>query len=86
MRSTSNENNHSESDVTLYSEVENARFLRSLGWDETDEEEEVLTEEEISSFYKNYMNIKPDSKILKDTQLKLLMPIGEISSNSKVDA
>lgn len=86
VRSTSNGNNHSGPDVILYSEEEEARFLRSLGWDETAEEEEGLTEEEISSFYKNYMNIKPDSKILKGTQLKLLMPIGEISSNSKMDA
>lgn len=53
VRSTSNGNNHSGPDVILYSEEEEARFLRSLGWDETAEEEEGLTEEEISSFYKN---------------------------------
>ncbi|GKC16838.1 hypothetical protein Tco_1013620 [Tanacetum coccineum] len=53
VKSTSNGNNHSGPDVILYSEEEEARFLRSLGWDETAEEEEGLTEEEISSFYKN---------------------------------
>lgn len=36
----------------LHSEEEEARFLRSLGWEETSEEE-GLTEEEISSFYQN---------------------------------
>ncbi|KAJ9561426.1 hypothetical protein OSB04_006586, partial [Centaurea solstitialis] len=50
---TNNGKNHSGPDAILYSEEEEARFLRSLGWDETAEEEEGLTEEEISSFYKN---------------------------------
>ncbi|XP_023739692.1 uncharacterized protein LOC111887777 [Lactuca sativa] len=79
-------------DVILYSEEEEARFLRSLGWDETaeDEEEEGLTEEEISSFYRNYLSLKPASKYLKGTEAKVLMRVGEmemeISSDSKVDA
>ncbi|KAM0063950.1 hypothetical protein Hdeb2414_s0003g00096881 [Helianthus debilis subsp. tardiflorus] len=66
-------------DVILYSEEEEARFLRSLGWEET-AEEEGLTEEEISSFYQNYLTLKPSSKILKGTLPKQLMPVGEISS------
>ncbi|KAI7747677.1 hypothetical protein M8C21_029015 [Ambrosia artemisiifolia] len=52
-RSTVNGKNHSGPDVILYSEEEEARFLRSLGWEETAEEEEGLTEEEISSFLQN---------------------------------
>lgn len=78
--------------MILYSEEEEARFLRSLGWDETaeDEEEEGLTEEEISSFYRNYLSLKPASKYLKGTEAKVLMRVGEmemeISSDSKVDA
>lgn len=78
--------NHSGPDVNLYSEEEEARFLKSLGWDETAEEEEGLTEEEISSFYQNYLNLKPASKFLKGTQPKLVMPMGEVSSNSKLDS
>ncbi|KAK9069558.1 hypothetical protein SSX86_011462 [Deinandra increscens subsp. villosa] len=81
-----NGKNHSGTDAILYSEEEEARFLRSLGWEETAEEEEGLTEEEISSFYQNYLNLKPASKILKGTLEKRLMPTGEISSKSKVDS
>ncbi|KAI3675888.1 hypothetical protein L1987_85484 [Smallanthus sonchifolius] len=81
-----NGKNHSGPDAILYSEEEEARFLRSLGWEETAEEEEGLTEEEISSFYQNYLNLKPDSKILKGTLQKQLMPVAGISSNSKVDS
>ncbi|XP_071725626.1 uncharacterized protein [Rutidosis leptorrhynchoides] len=73
-------------DAILCSEEEEARFLRSLGWEETAEEEEGLTEEEISAFYQNYMSLKPDSKFSKGTEPKVVMPIGEISLNSKVDS
>ncbi|KAL8237512.1 hypothetical protein R6Q59_018593 [Mikania micrantha] len=52
--------NHSGPDAILYSEEEEARFLRSLGWEETADEEEGLTEEEISSFYLNCLNLKPE--------------------------
>lgn len=37
------------------SEEEEAAFLRSLGWEENDSGEEALTEEEISSFYREHM-------------------------------
>lgn len=75
-----NANDGKNHDVILYSEEEEARFLRSLGWAE-DEEEEGLTEEEISSFYRNYLSLKPASKFLKGTEAKLVM-----GSDSKVDA
>ncbi|KAK1440314.1 hypothetical protein QVD17_06139 [Tagetes erecta] len=86
VRSFANGKSHSGPDVILHSEEEEARFLRSLGWEETSEEEEGLTEEEISSFYQNLMTLKPASKILKGTLHKQLMPLGEISSNSKLDS
>ncbi|XP_023730584.2 uncharacterized protein LOC111878307 isoform X2 [Lactuca sativa] len=93
-RSTDNgKNNNSSSDAILYSEEEEARFLRSLGWEDTTEEEEGLTEEEISSFYRDYLNLQAASKILKGTQTKLLMPLhtqmgknGDISSDSKLES
>lgn len=59
-RSTStsnNGNNLSSCDVILYSEEEEARFLRSLGWEETTEEE-GLTEEEINSFYRDVSKVR----------------------------
>lgn len=58
-RSTSNnDKENSSSDALLYSEEEEARFLRSLGWEEAAEEEEGLTEEEISSFYRDVSKVK----------------------------
>ncbi|KAF5803379.1 hypothetical protein HanRHA438_Chr06g0279771 [Helianthus annuus] len=66
-------------DVIPYSEEEEARLLRAMGWEET-AEEEVLTEEEISSFYQHLLKVKPTSK---GAQPKLLMPT---SFNSKLDS
>ncbi|KAI3755244.1 hypothetical protein L1987_55040 [Smallanthus sonchifolius] len=66
-----------ENKVVLYSEEEEARFLKSLGWEETTEEE-GLTEEEINSFYRDvskYVNLKTASSFLKGTQPKCLMPL-----------
>ncbi|XP_024960618.1 uncharacterized protein LOC112501173 isoform X2 [Cynara cardunculus var. scolymus] len=71
---SNNEKNHSSSDAILYSEEEEARFLRSLGWEETTEEE-GLTEEEINSFYRDYVNLKTASNFFKGTQPKSLMPL-----------
>lgn len=51
--SANNGKNGTGPDAILCSEEEEARFLRSLGWEETAEEEEGLTEEEISAFYQN---------------------------------
>ncbi|XP_076918647.1 uncharacterized protein LOC143579145 [Bidens hawaiensis] len=95
----SNNNNVKDdlrSDVVLDPEEEEARFLRSMGWEETTEEE-CLTEEEINSFYKDlskYVNLKTASSFFKGTQLKSLMPLnllmgknGEFSADTtKVDS
>ncbi|XP_076959906.1 uncharacterized protein LOC143636085 [Bidens hawaiensis] len=74
----------------LYSEEEEARFLRSMGWEETGEEEEGLTEEEISAFVSKYLNLQAASKIFKGVQPKLLMtPMGkngDISPNSRMES
>ncbi|GJY37850.1 hypothetical protein Tco_0424214 [Tanacetum coccineum] len=95
-RPTNNGKDNSSSDAILYSEEEEARFLRSLGWEETAEEEEGLTEEEISSFYRDvskYLNMQAASKIFKGTQPKLLIPLhsqmgknGDISSDTKLES
>ncbi|KAK6156934.1 hypothetical protein DH2020_011182 [Rehmannia glutinosa] len=84
----SNGKKHPSSDPII-SEEEEAAFLRSLGWEENDEEG-GLTDEEISSFYRDltkYINSKPSLKILPGVQLKFLLPfdsqiggVGGISS------
>ncbi|KAJ0879759.1 hypothetical protein HanRHA438_Chr10g0455231 [Helianthus annuus] len=81
------------SDAFLYSEEEEARLLRLMGWEETADEDEGLTEEEINSFYRDaskYLNMQAASKIFKGTQPKLLIPlhsqISEISSDSKLES
>ncbi|GER26709.1 aldehyde dehydrogenase 5F1 [Striga asiatica] len=61
----------------IISEEEEAAFLRSLGWEENDEEG-GLTDEEISSFYRDltkYINSKPSLKILQGVQLKFMLPL-----------
>ncbi|CAA0822045.1 Unknown protein [Striga hermonthica] len=61
----------------IISEEEEAAFLRSLGWEENDEEG-GLTDEEISSFYMDltkYINSKPSLKILQGVQLKFMLPL-----------
>lgn len=52
---------------------EEAAFLRSLGWEENDGDDEGLTEEEIRSFYKDYMKLMPTSKLLQGMQPKISM-------------
>ncbi|PIN10560.1 hypothetical protein CDL12_16845 [Handroanthus impetiginosus] len=84
----SNGMEHPSSDPII-PEEEEAAFLRSLGWEENDDEG-GLTEEEINAFYKDlskYINSKPFPKILQGGQLKFLLPfdsqiggIGGISS------
>lgn len=61
-KSLINGKKHSSSDVILYSEEEEAAFLRSLGWEENGGEDEGLTEEEINAFYRDYMKSKPSKK------------------------
>ncbi|KAL8521011.1 hypothetical protein ACS0TY_011524 [Phlomoides rotata] len=61
----------------IISEEEEAAFLRSLGWEENDDEG-GLTEEEINAFYRDlskYINSKPSLRILQRVQLKILMPL-----------
>ncbi|KAL6964348.1 hypothetical protein U1Q18_035403 [Sarracenia purpurea var. burkii] len=61
-----NGKDNSLSNVILCSEEEEAAFLRSLGWEESAGDDEGLTEEEISSFYKEvdeYIKLRPSSKI-----------------------
>nr|XP_043625009.1 uncharacterized protein LOC122596491 isoform X2 [Erigeron canadensis] len=95
--STSNNGkNISSSDTIRYSEEEEARFLRELGWEEPAEEEGGLTEEEINSFYRDlskYLHLQAASKIFKGTPPKLLMPLhsqmgknGDISPDSKLES
>ncbi|CAI9781792.1 unnamed protein product [Fraxinus pennsylvanica] len=70
-----------------FSEEEEAAFLRSMGWEENDEEG-ALTEEEICAFYRDlqkYINSKPSMKILPGVPPKILSPfnsrgIGVIAS------
>ncbi|GAA0149978.1 hypothetical protein LIER_09017 [Lithospermum erythrorhizon] len=83
---------------SLFSEEEEAAFLRSLGWEENTEEG-GLTEEEINAFYKDvtkYINSKPSWKILQGMPrflLALESQIGSVagissglnSSNSKLE-
>ncbi|KAL2537088.1 hypothetical protein Fot_18479 [Forsythia ovata] len=73
----------------LFSEEEEAAFLRSMGWEEN-ADEGGLTEEEISDFYRDvhkYINSKPSLKILPGVPPRFLLPfnsqiggIGVISS------
>uniref|UniRef100_A0A5B7AA54 Mediator of RNA polymerase II transcription subunit 1 n=1 Tax=Davidia involucrata TaxID=16924 RepID=A0A5B7AA54_DAVIN len=70
--------NHSSSDAILYSEEEEAAFLRSLGWEENAGEDEGLTEEEISAFHKKveeYIKLRPSSRIFQGVQQKVLVPL-----------
>ncbi|CAK9151211.1 unnamed protein product [Ilex paraguariensis] len=76
--SIDNGKNHSTSDAILHSEEEEAAFLRSLGWEENSGEDEGLTEEEISAFYRDvnkYINTRPSSKILQGMQPRFLVPL-----------
>uniref|UniRef100_A0A5B7ABG0 Mediator of RNA polymerase II transcription subunit 1 n=1 Tax=Davidia involucrata TaxID=16924 RepID=A0A5B7ABG0_DAVIN len=73
-----NGKNHSSSDAILYSEEEEAAFLRSLGWEENAGEDEGLTEEEINAFYRNvneYIKLKPSSRIFQGIRPKFLVPL-----------
>ncbi|KAF5936868.1 hypothetical protein HYC85_024374 [Camellia sinensis] len=70
-----NGTDHSIPNAILYSEEEEAAFLRSLGWEEENGgEDEGLTEEEISSFCMEYIKLRPSSKIFQVMQPEFLMP------------
>ncbi|KAK7400251.1 hypothetical protein VNO78_11453 [Psophocarpus tetragonolobus] len=55
--SNSGEKKHSSNPFNYPDEKEIA-FLRSLGWEESAEDDEGLTEEEIQDFYEKYMKLK----------------------------
>ncbi|KAM1119721.1 uncharacterized protein LOC126632375 [Malus sylvestris] len=48
--------------VAVYPDEEEARFLRSLGWEENSGDDGGLTEEEINAFYDQYMKSRPSLK------------------------
>ncbi|KAL6983175.1 hypothetical protein U1Q18_016568 [Sarracenia purpurea var. burkii] len=57
----------------VYPDEEEAAFLRSLGWEENDGEDDGLTEEEINAFYEEYMKLRPSLKLCRGVQPKLSM-------------
>ncbi|KAE8701743.1 cell wall protein AWA1-like isoform X2 [Hibiscus syriacus] len=63
--------NDDEKDFMVYPNEEEAAFLRSLGWEENSAEDEGLTEEEINSFYQEYMKLRPSMKLCHGTLPKL---------------
>ncbi|KAJ4965306.1 hypothetical protein NE237_017155 [Protea cynaroides] len=67
-RTSNNGDKHSGPDEVVYPDEEEAAFLRSLGWEENAGEEEGLTEEEINAFYKEYMKLRPSSKLCRGMQ------------------
>ncbi|KAB2617193.1 mediator of RNA polymerase II transcription subunit 1 [Pyrus ussuriensis x Pyrus communis] len=48
--------------AAVYPDEEEARFLRSLGWEENSGDDGGLTEEEINAFYDQYMKSRPSMK------------------------
>ncbi|XP_057469632.1 uncharacterized protein LOC130758697 [Actinidia eriantha] len=48
---------------SVYSDEEEAAFLRALGWEENAEEGDGLTEDEINAFYQEYMKLRPSLKV-----------------------
>lgn len=81
--SCNNGEKHSSRDVVLYSEEEEAVFLRSLGWvEESAGDDEGLTEQEITEFYNQCIKLRPSSKLVERMQPKnpLLLNLGGASS------
>ncbi|XP_073123033.1 uncharacterized protein [Henckelia pumila] len=77
-------------DGTIFPDEEEAAFLRSLGWEENGGEDEGLTEEEINSFYQEYMNRRPSSKACMSSMLtefhRPTVGIAGSDSNSKSES
>ncbi|KAK8566927.1 hypothetical protein V6N13_110009 [Hibiscus sabdariffa] len=61
---------------------EEAAFLRSLGWEENSGDDEGLTEEEINTFYQEYMKLKPTLKLHHSVQPKLAQSIATNSDGA----
>ncbi|XP_023550773.1 uncharacterized protein LOC111808812 [Cucurbita pepo subsp. pepo] len=75
VRSSCDSGEKTETHVAAESlDEEEAAFLRSLGWDENCGEDEGLTEEEINSFYREYMSLKPSLKMGRSIQPKISVP------------
>ncbi|KAE8724755.1 WRKY DNA-binding protein 9, putative isoform 1 [Hibiscus syriacus] len=64
---SSNGDGHSRPDVFLYSDEEEAAFLRSLGWEENAGDDDGLTEE-INTFLEQYSKLKPSAKLFQRMQ------------------
>ncbi|XP_047339320.1 uncharacterized protein LOC124942808 [Impatiens glandulifera] len=82
--------NPSNTDTILYSEEKEAAFLRSLGWEEKNDngDDEGLTEEEISAFYKymnEYIKLRPTCKTSQKIHPKFFEP-RNLSMDSKEGA
>ncbi|XP_047323435.1 uncharacterized protein LOC124927126 [Impatiens glandulifera] len=67
------EKNTFVSGSTVSPDEEEVAFLRSLGWEENDGEDEGLTEEEINAFYEEYIKLRPTMKIHGCVQPKVAM-------------
>ncbi|XWS40305.1 hypothetical protein CRYUN_Cryun18bG0129200 [Craigia yunnanensis] len=67
----------SSPDAFLYPDEKEAAFLRSLGWEENTGDDEGLTEEEISAFFKEYLKLKPSAKLFHRMQ-----SIGPLNSHN----
>ncbi|XVF36833.1 hypothetical protein REPUB_Repub19eG0092500 [Reevesia pubescens] len=59
------------STAMVYTDEEEAAFLRSLGWEENSGEDEGLTEEEINAFYQECKKLRPSLKLCRGMQAKL---------------
>ncbi|KAK6938461.1 hypothetical protein RJ641_031969 [Dillenia turbinata] len=71
-------------EAAVYPDEEEAAFLRSLGWEENAGEDEGLTEEEINSFYQEYMKLRPSSRLCKSIQPKLRIPSESHGASSEI--
>ncbi|KAK8476253.1 hypothetical protein V6N11_017813, partial [Hibiscus sabdariffa] len=69
--SDDSEKNMSATVMVYPEEEEEAAFLRSLGWEENNGEDEGLTEEEINAFYQEYLKLRPSLKLSRGMQAKL---------------
>ncbi|KAH7833469.1 hypothetical protein Vadar_006662 [Vaccinium darrowii] len=72
---------------TVFPDEEEAAFLRSLGWEENAGEDDGLTEEEINSFYEEYMKLRPSLKLCRGVQPKLsMLPESHITGSSRASS
>ncbi|PRQ21593.1 hypothetical protein RchiOBHm_Chr7g0240931 [Rosa chinensis] len=60
--------------AAVYPDEEEARFLRSLGWEENSGDDGGLTEEEINAFYDQYMKSRPSLKLSRGMPKLSMLP------------